>query len=173
MGTTDVMDAIQEIVMAKGPQLPAEPRWYEFDQNNSGGFFKGPAHKVWVQALSVEEACTVAEDHGLYFGGAGDCSCCGDRWSSPWRDDGKESPFAVSKEKGNIRQNVLCDKLPQDNEDGSRDYTRFITTPTTTPWTRDRISERGLRGSTLMLIARNGAVAYCKSVQFFDNTWGY
>jgi hypothetical protein len=47
---------------------------------------------VIVEADSAEEADERAERIGLYFDGDGDCSCCGDRWTSAWGDDGTEGP---------------------------------------------------------------------------------
>lgn len=60
-------------------------KFYEYDQNNSGGFFIEPATAVYVEADSAEEADRIAERHGVYFDGVVDgmdCGCCGDRW---WR----------------------------------------------------------------------------------------
>lgn len=54
--------------------------YYEFNQNNSGGSFSGPAHFVFVEAETPEEADVAAERVGVYFDGSGDCECCGQRW---------------------------------------------------------------------------------------------
>ena len=54
--------------------------FYVYRQNNSGGSFRPPAINVIVEAPSAAEADTIAEGLGLYFDGAGDCPCCGDRW---------------------------------------------------------------------------------------------
>ena len=63
-------------------------KWYHFHQNNSGGYFEGPAIEVFVEASSAEKANDRATSVlGLYFGGAGDCQCCGDRWYPAFRDD--------------------------------------------------------------------------------------
>jgi hypothetical protein len=69
--------------------------FYTFSQNNSGGSFIGPAKYVVVEASSVDEACDIAENHGVYFEGCRtnlDCPCCGDRWSRVWHTDGSEKP---------------------------------------------------------------------------------
>ena len=71
--------------------------WYYFDQNNSGGSFdhdpsRGIGYGLFVEANSADEANSRAEDIGLYFDGYGDCECCGNRWSSAWRDDGNPEP---------------------------------------------------------------------------------
>lgn len=57
--------------------------WFTFHQNNSGGYFKGPAAVVIVQAPSGARAIQIAASHGVYFNGVAlglDCDCCGDRW---------------------------------------------------------------------------------------------
>ena len=70
--------------------------WFEFDQNNSGGFFECDdkvCATVWIEADTVHEATAKAQDLGIYFDGVSlgrDCECCGDRWSIPW--EGEESP---------------------------------------------------------------------------------
>lgn len=56
--------------------------FYHYSQNNSGGFFTKPAINVIIEAASSEQADVRAQDHGLYFGGEGDCPCCGDRWNT-------------------------------------------------------------------------------------------
>lgn len=64
--------------------------WYEYRQNNSGGFFNydpknGLSVKVYIEADSVREADERARSLGMYFDGVedgADCSCCGNRWPS-------------------------------------------------------------------------------------------
>ena len=65
-------------------------KFYEFRQNNSGGFFKelenGMFHLI-VEANSEEEANEIAQENGVYFDGCReglDCECCGDRWYKTW-----------------------------------------------------------------------------------------
>ena len=61
--------------------------FYTYDQNNSFGIFKGPAHYVIVEADSAVEADAIAVKHGVYFDEDYDvdCECCGQRWeSSRW-----------------------------------------------------------------------------------------
>lgn len=64
-----------------------EANFYEFYQNNSGGWFDTKMPRMlWIQASSLEEACDIAEEHGVYFDGCEygrDCHCCGDRWYRP------------------------------------------------------------------------------------------
>lgn len=59
--------------------------FFDFRQNNSGGSFDfdadaGISVVVIVEAENEDDANDRAESIGLYFGGYGDCSCCGDRW---------------------------------------------------------------------------------------------
>lgn len=75
-----------------------DTKFYTFRQNNSGGYHdldpeKGIGNYVIIEAINSDDACNRAEDIGLYFGGGGDCPCCGDRWDRPWdSDDAKEEP---------------------------------------------------------------------------------
>lgn len=66
--------------------------FFYYRQNNSGGSFSGPAKHVIVEAINADDANQRAEKKGLYFDGAGDCSCCGNRWSSVWSDEGETEP---------------------------------------------------------------------------------
>lgn len=72
--------------------------FFEYNQNNSGGGFdfdaeRGITHYVIVEADDAEHANYRAERIGLYFDGAGDCACCGNRWSAQWgSDEGDEVP---------------------------------------------------------------------------------
>jgi hypothetical protein len=76
-------------------------KFFEFDQNNSGGSFhiddeRGLGPRVWIEALDANDANARAEHLGIYFDGCSngrDCPCCGDRWSAAWRDEsGKREP---------------------------------------------------------------------------------
>jgi hypothetical protein len=75
-------------------------RFYEFDQNNSGGSFvfddsRGLGPGVWIEALDSDHANTRAESIGIYFDGVlsgQDCGCCGDRWD-PAHGGGIEEPM--------------------------------------------------------------------------------
>jgi len=64
-------------------------QYWEYAQNNSGGFWKLPAITVWVEADTEAEAESIAKENGVYFsifsGRDGDClECCGPRWSSSY-----------------------------------------------------------------------------------------
>lgn len=71
--------------------------FFEYHQNNSGGSFvfdakRGIGVLVIIEADDWMEADSKAESIGLYFGGYGDCSCCGDRWYSMEGASGDDVP---------------------------------------------------------------------------------
>lgn len=70
--------------------------FYHYRQNNSGGDFVVNEHvtyNVIIEADNPAQANALAEAHGLYFDGIGDCPCCGHRWYSKWNHaDGDEIP---------------------------------------------------------------------------------
>lgn len=71
-------------------------RWWHYSQNNSGGYFSGPAHHIVVEANAPAEADKRAEEAGAYFDGCdtgNDCWCCGDRWRRTYDDSGDPEPM--------------------------------------------------------------------------------
>lgn len=58
--------------------------WYHYRQNNSGGYWHSPAIEVIIEADNAAKANAIAQSHGLYFDGDGDCPCCGNRWSEAY-----------------------------------------------------------------------------------------
>ncbi len=60
--------------------------FYEFNQNNSGGYFvtnENLCHRLFIEADNESEAIAKAEELGCYWDGVAlgrDCPCCGDRW---------------------------------------------------------------------------------------------
>ncbi len=78
--------------------------FFEYNQNNSGGFFKhddraGIGYAVIVEANNAREADYRAENIGLYFDGVAndrDCECCGGRWC-PAYGDGDPEPLVYGK----------------------------------------------------------------------------
>lgn len=76
--------------------------FYTFVQNNSGGVFidnEQVCHIVIIEADTADEANRLAETHGIYFHGIGDCPCCGDRWYEQWSDtDGTEQPSIYNED---------------------------------------------------------------------------
>lgn len=59
--------------------------YFTFKQNNSEGWFDGPAIFLIVEACDVVEAHSIAEKHGAYFEDAEEvaCPCCDPRWTAP------------------------------------------------------------------------------------------
>lgn len=67
--------------------------FFSYNQNNSGGLFKGPAEYIIVEAETPKEADERAQDVGVYFDCylASDCACCGQRWVKSF-DAGSDKP---------------------------------------------------------------------------------
>lgn len=63
--------------------------FYLYSQNNSGGGWdtdENLAHRVVIEATSLNLANGKAQEMGIYFDGVEsgyDCECCGDRWYDP------------------------------------------------------------------------------------------
>jgi hypothetical protein len=58
-------------------------KFYEFDQNNSGGTFdvdENVCHRVIIEAMDENHARSIFEP--MIVNQSSSCSCCGDRWSS-------------------------------------------------------------------------------------------
>jgi len=57
--------------------------FFTFSQNNSHGFFEGPAQYVIVEASDHHFANALAVSYGVYFDDEYDidCECCGRRWN--------------------------------------------------------------------------------------------
>lgn len=62
------------------------------------------AENVIIEANSAKQALKLGEVAGLYFDGAGDCRCCGNRWSN-WidDDDGADSPMIYDEPAHNFK----------------------------------------------------------------------
>ena len=69
--------------------------FFTFHQNNSGGWYDGPAC-VCVEADTAAKANERAESElAVYFDGVStgdDCGCCGDRWFPVDDQDGYDVP---------------------------------------------------------------------------------
>ena len=61
--------------------------FFTYHQNNSGGFYRGDYKIVIVEANDEDDANYYAKKYyNVYMNGVSrgiDCSCCGDRWTSP------------------------------------------------------------------------------------------
>lgn len=74
--------------------------WYEFDQNNSGGYFEKDdfvSELVYVQAMSSDQAEEIMRDLVDKADAWNYCDCCGERWSF-WNVKGYEVPMRYGKE---------------------------------------------------------------------------
>lgn len=78
-------------------------KFFHINQNNSGGYFienheKGISEDVIIEAQDNDQAWEILSKVGDTVDGFWtSCSCCGDRWSSPWSDDGKDEPMIYGK----------------------------------------------------------------------------
>ena len=65
-----------------------ETKFYEFNQNNSGGSFdvdENVCHRVIIEAIDAKHAQSIFEP--MIKNQSGSCPCCGDRWSSYDHDE--------------------------------------------------------------------------------------
>ena len=63
--------------------------FFNYQQNNSFGYFLPPKKTVIVEADDENEANELATTVGVYFDGVKngkDCPCCGNRWARNWND---------------------------------------------------------------------------------------
>ena len=80
-------------------QVYGDLKWFNFNQNNSGGYYienDEVGSDVYIQAVDAKTANHKAEhvfsDHSKY------CDCCGERWSYYIDDDdGYEIPTKYGK----------------------------------------------------------------------------
>lgn len=100
-------------------------QFYHFSQNNSGGSFDfdektGVTHHVIVEAKDADDAVRRAERIGLYWDGVEtgeDCSCCGNRWDRPWREDGTEKPSVNGTDPAKyLEQDFACRWMKEGRE---------------------------------------------------------
>lgn len=94
------MFRLERIQIMEKP-MQASTKFYEWNQNNSGGSFDVDGeitHTIYIEADSYDEAEKKALDLGVYYDGCGrglDCYCCGDRW---YEGDEVELPHYSGKE---------------------------------------------------------------------------
>lgn len=101
-------------------------KWYEFSQNNSGGYFNVDdkvCHRLFIEAYDYDEAKAKAEKLGCYWYGVSkglDCPCCGDRWSD-WKN---EIDLEKLKTKG-YKVTVYEDDLLKATREWNIKYSRY------------------------------------------------
>ena len=59
-------------------------KWYRYNQNNSGGYFVGPAENVWIQGYGIKDIERRFDDLDL---DTSYCSYCGERWRGPFGEN--------------------------------------------------------------------------------------
>jgi hypothetical protein len=99
--------------------------FYEFKQNNSGGYFEindTLCEIMVIEADNETEANSIAEDLGCYWNGVKrkiDCRCCGNRWYPAsciiWQDAGGENneyktveEYYNKQDKSYCNGNIYC-----------------------------------------------------------------
>lgn len=73
----------EEKVQVTKQNQPTSMKWYQYHQNNSGGYYVEPAQNVWVQGSDCSDI--VRRFEALGFDDSY-CPCCGERWSHPYDD---------------------------------------------------------------------------------------
>jgi hypothetical protein len=76
--------SIFKIELKKQPMSEKALKWYEYNQNNSGGYFVEPAQRVWVQGVDANDIVRRFESLDI---DESFCDCCGLRWHHPFGDD--------------------------------------------------------------------------------------
>lgn len=87
---------------------------YQYRQNNSGGTRVQNDMLdmyVFIEEDTAEFADLRARRYGIYFGGRGDCPCCGDRWSEASEYDKYETLEAVLEEFRELSQYLMYKTL--------------------------------------------------------------
>lgn len=75
-----------------------ETKFFNFDQNNSGGYFVeneklGVGPEIIIEAQNYNEAWNKLEALGEQCSGFWNyCDCCGERWYKGWKEEGHDVP---------------------------------------------------------------------------------
>ncbi|ANY67700.1 hypothetical protein BBD42_15420 [Paenibacillus sp. BIHB 4019] len=103
--------------------------YYTFIQNNSGGYFDSNSdvcEYVIIEANNAKHANDRATEIGLYFDGAGDCPCCGNRWDEQWDDaEGTETPLIYRESVYELFKGIFRAKCIIHRLDGSKEAVEF------------------------------------------------
>ena len=87
--------------------------FFMYRQNNSGGYFAGPALIVGVTASNAAEADALAAQHGVYFDTSGDCDCCGGRWDTASDPGTFTQTFGSTTWEYTVEPDTLADALAE------------------------------------------------------------
>lgn len=93
-------------------EIKGNIKYYTYKQNNSGGYFKGPAYVI-IKAgefNNIDEIASELLNVDIYFGGFVDCPCCGDRWSKfneSWEEI-TDTPQIYKHHTINFNKSSLC-----------------------------------------------------------------
>ena len=91
--------------------------FYTLRQNNSGGSFEQDEMVniyTIIEAVDAREARDRAKWVGIYFNGCSkdiDCTCCGDRWSDYFADEGYAEPTIYGEKVASLTDSVWDGKF--------------------------------------------------------------
>lgn len=77
-----------------------ETRFFEFTQNNSGGYFdvdSDVTHRMIIEAVDADHATSIMEK--LTENQSPSCGCCGERWSLYFYDEPRLGEYTVREYK--------------------------------------------------------------------------
>ena len=111
---------MSEFLTVLGQQQPRKLFWFEFLQNNSGGYYREDedvCELVYVQAHTAKEAVEKAKQ---FCDNDNSCECCGDRWSFRINDmDGWDVPMLYGKPLETSPSNYFLKKAKLHKFDGT------------------------------------------------------
>jgi len=92
-----------------------DKKMWHYKQNNSGGFYEGPAYHIVVEAVDEKDAWDKARALGAT--NKGSCPCCGDRWY--------HEPFEMKSD----AYVIYADSAIEDQEDSRKSIPLVIGCP--------------------------------------------
>ena len=139
-------------------------KWFEFDQNNSGGSFdvdENLCHRLFIQARTAEDATVKAEGLGVYFDGCEKgMDCCGDRWY-PLYGKGLEFPHVYSifrKKNAEAMARKYGVTFKESKKKGFQGETQEVTFPTIESYAQYLADEYGWTKPDCRLFFADGTV---------------
>lgn len=107
--------------------IEVDLKWYELDQNNSGGYFirnEDVRSTVLIQAISPEDA--EARASSIISGYTSYCECCGERWHVWFNEsDGKEVPSLYDTPIEEVQPNWFREDAVLYYFDGTKRFYKF------------------------------------------------